>query len=153
MKNTTTFFLGVIIVIGAYFLLNQNGQVEQVTVENVTTNAPQQPFQTLEANKVVLEQIGPTKARDLINNYKDNPYFKIIDIRTKEEFDTSKIEGAINIDFYGDFEREIDYLNRDGIYLIYCQSGNRSGQAMPIFEKMQFQQVYELAGGFNSWSQ
>jgi rhodanese-related sulfurtransferase len=77
----------------------------------------------------------------------------VIDVRTPEEFAAGHLEGAALIDFYADsFATEIAALDRDETYLIYCRSGNRSGQAHVLMQELGFEQVYDLDGGVNAWS-
>lgn len=55
----------------------------------------------------------------------------VIDVRTAEEFSTGHLEGAVNIDVNAsDFEQQIAKLDPAGKYIVYCRSGNRSGQAI-----------------------
>jgi rhodanese-related sulfurtransferase len=72
----------------------------------------------------------------------------VIDVRTPEEFAEGHIEGATMIDFYSDtFADEMAALDPDGTYLLYCRSGNRSGQATALMQQLGFDQVYDLDGG------
>lgn len=74
----------------------------------------------------------------------------ILDIRTLEEFREGYIEKAINIDFYSEsFENDLD---KTKIYIIYCRSGNRTGTALKIMEKLKFKEVYNVLGGIGSIS-
>jgi len=58
----------------------------------------------------------------------------------------------LEINFYDDtFEQQINELNPDEKYLVYCRSGNRSGQSLGIFEKLGFENVQELEGGVLAW--
>jgi phage shock protein E len=76
----------------------------------------------------------------------------VLDIRTPEEFGDGHVEGALNIDFYAaDFADRIGDLDRDAVYVVYCRSGNRSGQAMALFEELGFTAVHELDGGILTW--
>ena len=51
-------------------------------------------------------------------------------------------ENAELIDFYTDtFADEIASLDPDGEYLIYCRSGNRSGQTNALMQQLGFEQV------------
>lgn len=78
--------------------------------------------------------------------------FVILDIRTAEEYAGGKIAGALNIDFYAaDFGVQLDRLDRDSRYLVYCRTGNRSSQAMPMFEELGFTKVDNLSGGLVAW--
>ena len=80
--------------------------------------------------------------------------FVILDIRTPQEFVAGHIQGAVNVDFYApDFKQQLDQLPKDKVYFVYCNSGNRSGQAMPMFRELGFGEVYELKGGIQAWYQ
>lgn len=74
----------------------------------------------------------------------------LIDIRTPEEFLNGHIEGAININFYEDFSENIDKLDKEKKYLIYCNSGRRTGLALKQFEEQGFNEVYDLKNGISS---
>lgn len=72
----------------------------------------------------------------------------VIDVRTPEEFAEGHIQGATMIDFYADtFADEIGALDQDGTYLLYCRSGNRSGQAAVLMQQLGFDEVYDMEGG------
>jgi rhodanese-related sulfurtransferase len=76
----------------------------------------------------------------------------ILDIRTPEEFAAGRIAGAINIDYYAsDFEAQLSELDLDVPYIMYCNSGNRSGNALPLMDSIGFTEVYELDGGIQAW--
>ncbi|HOX41129.1 MAG TPA: rhodanese-like domain-containing protein [bacterium] len=161
MTSLTKFVIIAAVIIlgiaGYIFLASQD--TDPNTKENTSTNneegavlgADSESSQDTKETKSVIEKIDAIRAKELVATEKDDPNFKIIDIRTKEEFDAGNIEGSINIDFYGDFETEIAKLDPSHKYLIYCRSGNRSGQAMAIFQKFKFQQIYDLDGGYSAW--
>lgn len=72
----------------------------------------------------------------------------VIDVRTPEEYAEGHIEGAQLIDFYSTtFAEQIAALDPDDEYLIYCRSGNRSGQTIALMEQNGIDQVWDLAGG------
>lgn len=76
----------------------------------------------------------------------------ILDVRTAEEFDEGHIEGAVMIDFYqGDFADRLAELDPDVPYVLYCRSGNRSGQTATIMEELDFQSVQDVDGGALAW--
>lgn len=76
----------------------------------------------------------------------------LLDVRTPEEFAAGHLEGAVLIDWYGDdFEQKVNELSGQSL-LIYCRSGNRSGQACQLFEK-QGREAWNLAGGIIAWKQ
>lgn len=73
----------------------------------------------------------------------------LIDVRTPAEYEAGYLEGAINLDFYApDFAERISELPKDDTYVLYCRSGNRSGQAKIIMEELGFSNVTN-AGGYD----
>jgi len=73
----------------------------------------------------------------------DNVY--LIDVRTKEEFDSSHLENAINIPV--DNIKSItnnNIVKHNDIIIVYCRSGNRSKTSANELIKMGFTNVYDL---------
>lgn len=80
------------------------------------------------------------------------PDLVLLDIRTPEEFAAGHLAGAINVDYYAnDFEDRLAELNLEVPYVMYCNSGNRSSNALPVMDSLGFQEVYELDGGIQAW--
>lgn len=105
-----------------------------------------------EASTQVLENVTPQEAFILIQDNQNNPDFVILDVRTPEEVAAGYIENAINIDFYSEtFRDELDRLDKDKTYLIYCRSGGRSGNTLNIMEGLDFREVYDVSGGMIEW--
>ena len=76
----------------------------------------------------------------------------ILDVRTPEEFAEGHLEGAVMIDFYDlDFADQLAELDPDVPYLLYCRSGNRSGQTLALMEELGFTDVADVDGGINQW--
>ena len=100
----------------------------------------------------IAENISAQQAYELIQENQANDNFVVLDIRTSEEYDMGYIEGAANIDFYAStFQDDIDGLDKGKTYLVYCRTANRSGRAMPIFENIGFEKVYNMLGGIVAW--
>jgi len=98
------------------------------------------------------EDITVQEAKVLIADFQGNEAFTILDVRTPSEYDPEHIENAYLRNFYDtDFEEQLDSLNKNRIYLIYCRSGNRSGQAFNMMQNLGFKEVYNMLGGINSW--
>lgn len=77
----------------------------------------------------------------------------ILDVRTPEEYAEAHLEGSVLIDFYSPtFESELDELDKDVPYLVYCRSGNRSESAVQMMKDLGFTEVYEIEGGILSWA-
>ena len=93
------------------------------------------------------EKIDPKKAKELIEKNKDNPKFRVIDVRTKEEFSEEHVKGALNLDIYDErFDEVISKLDKDKTYLVYCKSGGRCGSAAELMDEMGFKKVYSVIG-------
>lgn len=76
----------------------------------------------------------------------------ILDVRTIEEFEEARLADATMIDFYrDDFADQLAELDRDQPYLLYCRSGNRSGQTRALMEDLGFTNVADIDGGINAW--
>ena len=100
---------------------------------------------------VGIETVSAADAASLLD---DRPEVAIIDVRTPEEFGEGHIAGATMIDFYrADFRDRIAELDRDAPYVIYCRSGNRSGQTKDIMAELGFTDVTDIDGGVVAWVQ
>lgn len=97
-------------------------------------------------------QIATVDARDFSQRMKESGVV-ILDVRTPEEFSQGHIQNAINIDFNNqtEFDTSLNSLDKTKTYLIYCRSGNRSGQAMKLMEAKGFTNIINLDGGIQSW--
>jgi len=100
----------------------------------------------------ILKPVSPKQAFDLVQRNKGNPGFVILDVRTPEEYAEGHIEGAVNMDFYHPgFQVELNKLDKTKTYLVYCRTGNRSGQAFELMKEQRFTEVYHMDGGIVSW--
>jgi phage shock protein E len=78
-----------------------------------------------------------------------SPDAVVIDVRTPEEVAQGALAEATFIDLQGpDFRGRIAELDRDATYVLYCRTGNRSGQAAEIMRELGFEALYN-AGGFD----
>jgi len=76
----------------------------------------------------------------------------VLDVRTAQEFASGHLDGAVNIDLEsGSFEADVQALDHDVAYALYCRSGNRSGQALTIMQEAGFADVAHLDGGIAAW--
>jgi len=80
-------------------------------------------------------------------------YSILIDVRTREEWNTGFIEGAINIPL-NDLVLEINkhLINNKEEISLYCRSGNRSEKAKFLLESLGYTKVKNI-GGINDVSQ
>lgn len=83
---------------------------------------------------------------------KEDSSIVVLDIRTPEEFAAGHLPGAVNVDFRSDdFERSLSALEREKTYLVHCESGGRSGEAMEVFDRLGFRDILHLRSGFRDW--
>ncbi len=78
----------------------------------------------------------------------------VIDVRTPSEWKAGYLPGTdLFIDYgSGEFENEIQSLDRSKNYVLYCRSGNRSEKASRIMTKSGFAKVNNLSGGILKWT-
>ncbi len=106
---------------------------------------------TQDDKKQIIKKITSKEAEKMINKNKDDKDMIILDVRTPDEYIGGHIEGAQNINYNSDnFSKELEKLDKNKKYLVYCRSGNRSGKAVLIMEKMDFKEVYDF-GGIINW--
>ena len=75
----------------------------------------------------------------------------LLDVRTKEEFQERRIQGAILIPHLEIKERAAsDLPDKGALILIYCRSGRRSAMAARELVQMGYTRVYDF-GGINDW--
>jgi len=74
-------------------------------------------------------------------------YSVIIDVRTKEEWDSGHIEGATHIPLKN-LSNKIDEFTKDynEEILLYCRSGNRSGKAKKLLDEIGYTNTKNLGG-------
>lgn len=98
--------------------------------------------------ELVIEDLNVQAAMALIQKQMNNPAFKILDVRTSEEFESGHLAGAINIDWRSaDFKVKVADLNKEGSYLVYCGTGIRSASAVQAMSDLGFKQLYNMEGG------
>lgn len=96
--------------------------------------------------------IFPKDAFEIIQKNRGNPDFVLIDIRTPEEFLSGYIEGAVNINYHdNDFIEQLDKLDKNKTYLIYCRTGRRSSDALNVMKRLKFNEVYRILGDIVRW--
>lgn len=86
-------------------------------------------------------------AQDAVSLMDDRDDLTVIDVRTPAEFSEGHLADAELVDIYeAAFRDEIDGLDRDGSYVLYCRTGSRSGQAAAFMQELGFTEVYDAGG-------
>ena len=97
-----------------------------------------------------IEVVSPEQAAQVIEDAPDG--LVVLDIRTPEEFNEVRIAGATNVDYYAtDFANQLDTLDKNDPYVMYCRSGNRTSDAVKTMKELGFTEVYEIDGGIVNW--
>lgn len=91
--------------------------------------------------------------QDWLDQLSNDPNAAILDVRTEDEWNEGIIPGAVNIDIYKGqgFIYEVDQLDKNKNYYVYCKAGGRSAQACAIMNQLGFANAYNLVGGFMQW--
>ena len=95
----------------------------------------------------VIQDINKDQVNSLINDK-----VTVIDLRTEKEFENGKIGSSLNIDFQKrEFIDNLNKLDKEKPYVIYCMSGNRSLKASHVMRSLGFKIIYHYKKGYNDW--
>ena len=83
----------------------------------------------------------------------EHPEAVVLDVRTEDEFESGHIPKALNIDLRmgPGFIDEVNALDKNKSYYVYCRSGARSAQAVQVMRDLGFSETYNLIGGILEW--
>ena len=87
-----------------------------------------------------------------INSHKINSYsdYKIIDVRNLFEYNNGKIKNSLNIPLF-EINSNLNKLDRNGNYLIHCETGYRSMIALSLLKKNGFNNVIDISDGYQGY--
>jgi len=116
---------------------------------------PKKPEVPEEIKKMVKEaksKIKQIKLAALKSMMKAKAPFVLIDIREPQEFEAGNIPGSVNIP-RGLLEFKITkkYPNRDTAIIIYCKNGGRASLAAQSLERINYNNVRSVEGGWEAW--
>ena len=95
----------------------------------------------------VIQDINKDQVYSLINDK-----VTVIDLRTEKEFENGKIGSSLNIDFQKrEFIDNLNKLDKEKPYIIYCMSGNRSSKASHVMKSLGFKMIYHYKKGYKDW--
>ena len=94
-----------------------------------------------------IQDINKDQVNSLINDK-----VTVIDLRTEKEFENGKIGSSLNIDFQKrEFIDNLNKLDKEKPYIIYCMSGNRSIKASHVMKSLGFKMIYHYKKGYKDW--
>ena len=104
--------------------------------------------QVEQPSKATVQDITPEEAKERLDS---DETIILVDVRTKEEFDSGHIEGAVLLPVDQIQQSAVEVLtDKDAIYFVYCRSGSRSGVATAMMVDLGYQNVFDL-GGIIDW--
>ena len=102
----------------------------------------------------ISEDIFPSEAYRLISEKKDNGDLVILDVCTPKEFSKAHLENATNLNFFSKaFKSQLNTLDKEKTYFVYCKVGGRSRLAQKQMKKVGFKEVYNIVGGTLLWEE
>lgn len=131
MKNLTILFL---MAVGTFMSSCTNAQTDNNSAD---------------ASKQVIKNVNVAEFEKLISENAG----VLVDVRTPGEHAAGNIPNSklMNISD-ANFTKNIESLDKNTPVLVYCRSGARSMKAARVLESKGFTSVYNLNGGFISWS-
>jgi rhodanese-related sulfurtransferase len=89
---------------------------------------------------------------ELHNRIKTGEQINLIDVREPYEHEEFNIGGVLH-PLGRIMSADVDDIEqlKDSEVIVYCRSGNRSGQAAMMLESMGFSKVKNLQGGMMAW--
>ena len=101
--------------------------------------------------KTRVDEITPEEVKQKMDAGEN---FELIDVREQDEWASSHIAGASYLG-KGVIERDVEeeYPNTDQELVLYCGGGYRSALAADNLQKMGYQNVKSLEGGFRAWTE
>ena len=71
-----------------------------------------------------------------------------LDVRTKAEFEAGTFSNAIHLDYLSqDLADQVEKLDPDKNYFIFCQTGRRSARVSIILKNLGFKNIFNLEDG------
>ena len=96
-------------------------------------------------------EIEMISARQAFSILKDDKNVKLLDVRTKLEFDEAYIEGSVNIPVAA-LSSKKEKLKADGVtYIVLCRTGTRSMMAADMLISSGIGPVKVMEGGISAW--
>lgn len=89
---------------------------------------------------------------ELLRRIDSGEKLQIIDTRSKKQFDTSKVEGAIHIPL-AELRDRYEELDKECVTVTYCNKGVTGNAAQNILLNNGFRQVYNLSGGNKNYQE
>ncbi|WP_459500216.1 MBL fold metallo-hydrolase [Bacillus sp. C1] len=119
--------------------------LESIGLDNIIAFVPLKVMQRFDS----LESYKEKTSNELYPNITDGSV-KVIDVRSKREWEEGHLHDAIHITLGNLFE-QLDYVPKDCPIVLQCRTGLRSAIAASILQRVGIKEVVNLKGGFLAW--
>lgn len=145
------FLIAVVLMIGLLALSNSNSNSstspksevkhqESLPAEQITTFSSDTAVTVIETVYELKKRLQEKRTDEVL-----------LDVRTPEEFRAGHIPGAVNLDVENpNFSLELQKLDKNKTYIVFCRSGNRAWLAAQEMLQQQFKVVYSKEG-ISAW--
>lgn len=96
----------------------------------------------------MIRQLDPPELKEMLDGGQP---FELIDVRTQWERDIASIEGSRLLDQA--YHDHLLTLDRSTTLVFQCHHGIRSQSAAEYCERLGFENLFNLRGGIDAWSQ
>jgi len=99
-------------------------------------------------------RVREVSAADTQQRMRDNSEVKLIDVREDKEWEAAHAAGAIHLG-KGIIERDIETTvpDKNTELILYCGGGYRSALAADSLQRMDYTNVFSMAGGWRAWNE
>lgn len=105
------------------------------------------------AQEPIYKNLTCAESYELIQEYKDDTNFVIIDLRPKIMYNAKHIANSVCAECISDnIDDYLKSLDKEKIYLIYCSIGKRSATAFEKMKELDFNMIYHLYQGLKEWN-
>ena len=113
---------------------------------------PAVPAVVVETQPLVLQNLPLNVDVATVEKLRQQNDVVILDVREDYEYNDGHIPGATLVPL-GQIPDRLDEVPRDKTVIAVCRSGNRSSQATDFLRQQGFDNVHNMEGGMNAWSQ
>ena len=96
-------------------------------------------------------EVPEISVQDLKQKLDNGESVNVLDVREPHEYEVANI-GARLIPL-GELPQRLVELDQDENFAVHCKTGGRSARAVKLLQDAGFQNVYNVKGGINAWSE
>ena len=96
--------------------------------------------------------VAPITPRELEERLERGDDLLLLDVREPDEVAICRIEGSVNVPM-SEISARLAELDPDRPTVCVCHHGIRSGNVAAALEKLEFDELYNLAGGIDRWAE